>query len=161
VRPAIDSRYGDQDRIYSKEVGISAPAVPVDHTHPDEILRVVARLDAVKKVIVDEASFFSVASFLEVVKQLDQIGMEVVVGGLAYDANRNPWGPVLDLLTWKGVEETALTSLCDGDMGTCTTPAIWTYAKAVKKEVLEVGSNELYGASCDFHYSHLHVPNEI
>lgn len=161
VRPAIDNRYGGQDRIYSKEKGINAPAVAVDHTHPEEILKLVQAALDVRKVIIDEASFFVADPFLKVVQMLRQNNIEVVVGGLAYDANRHPWGPILELLKWDGVEENVLTARCDGDSGKCQNPAIWSYAKSTKKEVLEVGSENLYGACCDNHYLELHVPNEI
>lgn len=159
-RPAIDNRYGSNGRMYSKERQYSAPAASIDHTSPAEIMKRVNESTDISKVIIDEASFFfPVAAFLKVIDSLTKKGKTVVIGGLAYDANRTPWGPILELLTWNDVEEIALTAKCDGEDGTCRNPAIWSYAKAPKKIQLEVGAEDLYGASCDDHYLHLHVPN--
>lgn len=156
-RPKIDNRYGEESRIYSKS-GESAPAVEIDHNNPWEIYKVVEQMEGICKVIIDEASFFPTQSFLEVIKKLASEKKGVVVGGLAYDAERKPWGPILELLKWPEVEEFALTARCDGENGGCHIPAIWSYAKAPKKSQLEVGAEKLYGASCDNHYLQLHVP---
>lgn len=156
-RPEIDNRYGEEARIYSKS-GESAPAVEINHQNPWEIYEAVEQMGGICKVIIDEASFFPIQPFLEVVDKLATKIREVVVGGLAYDAERKPWGPILELLKWPEVTAIALTARCDGESGECQTPAIWSYAKVGKKEQLEKGGAERYGASCEKHYLSLHVP---
>jgi len=158
-RPAIDNRYGANGRMYSKEKEYSAPAVNIDHTKPLRIIEALDQYVDTFKIIIDEVSFFPTEIFLEVVASLVERNKTVIVGGLAYDANQNPWGPILELLTWKDVQEIALMADCDGNERTCKNPAIWSYAKTPKKERLEVGAEDLYGASCDRHYQTLHVAN--
>lgn len=160
IRPAIDNRYGANGRMYSKDHGYSAPAVSVDHTNPDAIINSVDKYVGLAKFIIDEVSFFPVEPFLKVVRTIADRDIEVVVGGLAYDAFRNPWGPILTLLNWSDVVEIALTAECDGNGRTCKEPAIWSYAKAKKKTQLEVGAEDLYGASCEDHYLQLHVSSK-
>lgn len=155
-KPRIDIRYGSEPRLYSKN-GESAPAILIDHQNPWEIYQAVEQMDGICRVIIDEASFFPIQPFLEVIDKLASEKQNVLVGGLAYDAEREPWGPILELLKWPEVTAIALAATCDGEGGECQTPAIWSYAKVGKKEQLEEGGSDKYGASCEEHYLTLHV----
>jgi len=156
-RPKIDNRYGGGPWIHSL-AGAKVPAVEIEHLNPIEIYQAIQQMEGIRRVIIDEASFFPTQPFLEVVEKLASEEREVVVGGLAYDAERQPWGPILELIKKPGVESYALAARCDGDGGKCREFAIWSYAKAKKKTRLEVGGVDKYGASCEKHYLELHVP---
>lgn len=153
-RPSIDERYGREARMYSKD-GMSSPAVKVSHEKPEEILEEMAKLREIKKVIIDEASFFPTSPFLEVVSALLKRKKQVVVAGLAYDAYCKEWGAVKELLKWPGIVEVELTSRCDAQK--CKIPAIWSYRKREVAGRLVVAADSLYGACCDKHYAKLHV----
>lgn len=154
-RPQIDNRYGTGKRIYSK-TGASAVATFVDHRRPLEILRRALLASSLKKIIIDEISFFPTEDFLTLVSSLTELGLEVVLGGLDYDAQQIEWGPALSLVRAKGVTDIVLTARCDGDRGECRTPAVWSYRKVPSGKRLVVEGEAMYGATCDTHYPLLH-----
>lgn len=160
-RPAIDSRYGDDDRIYSFD-GQSVPAILIDHSSPDQIVKMVDTLPSTTKVIVDEVSFFPTKEFIYAVGDLTDKGIKVVVGGLDYDANQNPWGPVLELVKMPGIKDVKLVSRCEWEVDECIIDAEWSFRKKPVKAILAVGGKGLYGAACTKHHVRLHhVPKKI
>ena len=140
--------------MYSKD-GMSSPAVKISHEKPEQILTELKYKRGIQKVIIDEASFFPVAPFLEVISELLKRKKQVVVAGLAYDAYRKEWGAIVTLTKWDGVGVVTLTSRCDGQG--CKSPAIWSYRKREVAGRLVVAADSLYGACCDKHYAELHV----
>lgn len=153
-RPAIDERYGQEPRMYSKD-GMSSPAIKVSHEKPEQILKELKYKRGVKKVIIDEVSFFPTTPFLQVISKLLKSNKQVVVAGLAYDAYQKEWGAIVALTKWEGVREVELTARCDAP--SCKRPAIWSYHKREVTGRLVVAADSLYGACCDKHYGVLHV----
>lgn len=157
-RPAIDERYGREARMYSKD-GMSSPAIKVSHEKPEMILEALKSRRGIRKVIIDEVSFFPTKSFLEVVEKLLRRDKQVIVAGLAYDAYRREWGAIVTLTKLRGVEVIELTSRCDAPR--CKIPAIWSYRKREVAGRLVVAADSLYGACCSRHYGELHVGEGI
>lgn len=158
-RPDIDSRYGEAARIYSYD-RVSAPAVLVDIARPQMILDALQDKTA-KTVLIDEVSFFPTDPFVEIIDTLTEKGISVVLGGLDYDANRNPWGPMLVLAKTKQVHDVVLTATCEWDAAECRKPAEWSFRKEPRETILVVGSKDLYGAACTDHHSALHHPANL
>jgi thymidine kinase len=127
----------------------------VSHEKPEQILEELKGMHSVWKVIIDEASFFPTAPFLQVISALLKRKKQVVVAGLAYDVFQKEWGPIVTLTKWERVKVVELTSRCDAPK--CETPAIWSYRRREVSGRLVVAADSLYGACCDKHYDQLHV----
>jgi len=101
-------------------------------------------------VVVEEGQFFpDLVPF--VMHAVEKDGKHVVVAGLDGDANRRPFGHILDLMPMcdRVTKMTALCKQCaDG------TPAIFTYdnQSSLESEQIQVGGEDRYSALCRKHY---------
>ena len=150
ITHAMDRRYGDDPQIVNHDQQ-RIPATAVSSLVPlfetEEYLG--ARL-----VVVEEAQFFGdLVPF--VTKAVDTDGTHVVVVGLDGDAERRPFGHVLDLMPYadRVTKLTAMCKLCaDG------TPAIFTFAAADDAVAATaageacVGAADKYAPMCRRHY---------
>ena len=153
ITHAMDTRYGTEQVVNHDQERI--PAVAVGELLP---LRERADYREARLVVVEEAQFFQdLVPF--VLAAVDQDRKHVVVVGLDGDAERRPFGRVLDLIPYAD-RFTKLTSFCrscaDG------TPAIFTFAH--REDAVEaatageacVGSSERYVPLCRKHYLSAH-----
>jgi thymidine kinase len=101
-----------------------------------------------KLVIIDEAQFFpDLKQFVEYA--VDHVGKDVLVVGLDGDADRKPFGQILECipLADKVQKLTAFCKKCgDG------TEAIFSYCNQKKSEQVCVGGAEMYTSLCRKHY---------
>lgn len=149
-KPDLDARYTKEPLVISHDQD-EMPAVLVNHRAPSEML---AMTEGVKRVLIDEANFFS-QSLVEVIETMLEQGTDVCVDGLMLDSERVVWGPVKELLE-KSDEEIELAARCDGDEGKCSREASLSYRKTPNKEQVRVAGSDEYGACCTDHYQDLH-----
>jgi thymidine kinase len=102
-------------------------------------------------IIIDEAQFFpDIVEF--VLWLVEDLQKDVIVVGLDGDANRKPFGRLLELVPIAD-RITKLKSFCsvclDG------TEALFTFCKSQKNEQILVGGSELYMPLCRKHYIEL------
>jgi thymidine kinase len=99
-------------------------------------------------IIIEEAQFFlDLYEFVSHAVDVDK--KDVIVVGLDGDANRMPFGQILQLIPIcdKIVKLTAFCKLCsDG------TEALFTYCKKKKVEQICVGGEDIYMPLCRAHY---------
>ena len=151
ITNSLDTRYSDEPMIVNHDKQMM-PATASDKLMP------MLELQGYKEsrlVVVEEAQFFSdLIPFIEQV--VDKDGKHAVVVGLDGDADRRPFGRVLDLIPLAD-RVTKLTAMCKhcGD----GTPAIFTLAHNSATEaaiasgsVINVGSDEKYVPLCRKHY---------
>jgi thymidine kinase len=101
-----------------------------------------------KLLVIEEAQFFDdLLTF--VLFSVEKKGKDVLVVGLDGDADRKPFGQVLQLIPYCD-KVTKLTALCK----TCGdgTKALFTYRKLTTTPIIQVGSDDLYEALCRAHY---------
>jgi thymidine kinase len=146
ITHSIDKRYGDDPQIVNHDLQ-RLPAIACDALMP---LLEYADYASAKLVVVEEAQFFSdLIPF--VLKAVERDGKHAVVVGLDGDAERNPFGRVLDLIPYADRIQklTAFCHLCaDG------TPAIFTHAYQEPAVVgqTNVGAADKYAPMCRKHY---------
>jgi thymidine kinase len=149
ITHSMDKRYGDEIAIVNHDQQ-RLPAIATDALMP--LLSHPEFSDA-KLVVVEEAQFFpDLLPFI--LNVVDTCGKNAVVVGLDGDAERKPFGRVLDLIPHADriSKLTAFCHLCaDG------TPAIFTHAhKEVAASVAEgtpcVGFSDKYTPMCRKHY---------
>jgi thymidine kinase len=151
ITNSLDKRYSDEPMIVNHDKQMM-PAVATDKLMP--LLESQSYKES-RLVVVEEAQFFSdLVPFIEAV--VDKGGKHAVVVGLDGDADRRPFGRVLDLVPMAD-RVTKLTAMCKycGD----GTPAIFTFAHNPATEaaiaggsVINVGSDEKYVPLCRKHY---------
>ena len=146
ITHSLDKRYGDDPQIVNHDQQ-KLPAIATDALMP--LLRHADYADA-KLIVVEEAQFFGdLKSFVLQAVDVDQ--KHVVVVGLDGDAERRPFGQVLDLVPFADRVQklTAMCQLCaDG------TAAIFTHAyndPAVVGQT-NVGAADKYAPMCRKHY---------
>jgi len=88
-KPAIDTRYSDEDIVSHDQNSIQC--TPVENS--GNILLLSGDIDVVG---IDEAQFFD-NGLVEVCNQLANQGVRVIVAGLDMDFKGNPFGPIPDL----------------------------------------------------------------
>lgn len=150
ITHSIDNRYTNEPMIVNHDKQM-LPAVATDKLMPmlEHSAYRTSRL-----VVVEEAQFFpDLIPFINAV--VDKDGKHAVVVGLDGDAERRPFGRVLDLVPLAD-RVTKMTAMCkhcrDG------TPAIFTFAHANKAEASAiagipcVGADEQYVPLCRKHY---------
>lgn len=146
ITHSIDKRYGDDPQIVNHDQQ-RIPAIACDQLLP---LQDHVEYKEAKLIVVEEAQFFSdLIPFI--LKAVDEHGKNAVVVGLDGDAERKPFGKVLDLIPHADRIH-KLTAFChqcaDG------TPAIFTYAyqdPAVAGQT-NVGAADKYTPMCRKHY---------
>jgi thymidine kinase len=151
ITNSMDTRYSDSPMIVNHDKQMM-PAVATDKLMP---LLETQEYKESRLVVVEEAQFFSdLIPFIEAV--VDKHGKHAVVVGLDGDADRRPFGRVLDLVPMAD-RITKLTAMCKhcGD----GTPAIFTFAHNTDTEaaiasgsVINVGADEKYVPLCRSHY---------
>jgi thymidine kinase len=147
ITHSIDTRYTDEPAIVNHDK-MAIPAVSSEKLMP---LLGTEEYANSRLVIVEEAQFFpDLVPFIRNVVDTD--GKHAVVVGLDGDAERRPFGRVLDLVPLCD-RVTKLTAFCkqcsDG------TPALFTYDQEDQTEhrvVTQVGGGERYSALCRKHY---------
>ena len=152
---SMDTRYSEEPAVVNHDKQ-SIPAFATDSLLP---MASHAEYASSRLIIVEEAQFFSdLVPFLTMAVDKDR--KNVVVVGLDGDAERRPFGKVLDLLPFCD-KVTKLTSFCrfcaDG------TPAIFTLAygsdasASAVAGVPCVGADEKYVPVCRKHYLEKHA----
>lgn len=149
-KPDLDERYTKKPVVISHNQAM-IPAVLVNHLKPEEMRELVGDF---KTVMIDEANFFH-DSLIEIIKTFLREGRNVYVAGLYLDSERNVWGPMMTLIAMAD-KKVEVTARCDGDNGTCKSPAVLTYRKIPKTEQVRVAGADEYGAACELHYEELH-----
>lgn len=156
VTNSMDTRYSDSPAVVNHDK-MAIPAVAVR-----ELLPCLSQAEYMRSrlVVIEEAQFFpDLVDFVRTV--VDRDGKHCVVVGLDGDAERRPFGHVLDLVPHCD-RVTKLTSMCkrcaDG------TPALFTFAagaqaaEANAEGVPCVGSDDLYVPLCRKHYLEARCP---
>ncbi len=152
VTHSMDKRYSDEPMIINHDKQM-IPAIASDALMP--LLEMKTYRES-RLVVVEEAQFFAdLIPFIEAVVDRDR--KHAVVVGLDGDAERRPFGKVLDLIPLAD-RVTKLTAMCrrcgDG------TAALFTFAHSRKTEVATtvgenivcVGADEQYVPLCRKHY---------
>jgi thymidine kinase len=158
VTNSMDTRYSDTPAVVNHDK-IAIPAVAVK-----ELLPLLTSADYIRArlVVIEEAQFFP--DLLEFVRcVVDRDRKHCVVVGLDGDAERRPFGQVLDLVPHCD-RVTKLTAMCKrcGD----GTPALFTFAAASRAAEANatgvpcVGSDDLYVPLCRKHYLAARFPAE-
>ena len=149
ITHSIDKRYGDDPQIVNHDLQ-RLPAIATDRLMP---LLEHPEFASAKLVVVEEAQFFpDLVPFI--LSTVDLSGKNAVVVGLDGDAERKPFGRILDLIPYADriTKLTAFCHLCaDG------TPAIFTHAyKEAASTVADgqpcVGAADKYTPMCRRHY---------
>lgn len=151
ITNSMDTRYSDSPMIVNHDKQMM-PAVATDKLMP---MLETQEYKESRLVVVEEAQFFpDLIPFIEAV--VDSDGKHAVVVGLDGDADRRPFGHVLDLVPMAD-RVTKLTAMCKhcGD----GTPAIFTFAHNTDTEaaiasgsVINVGADEKYVPLCRKHF---------
>ena len=102
-----------------------------------------------KLIIIDEAQFFGDLKAF-VLHVVDALGKDVVLVGLDGDADRKPFGQLLDCVPLADEVE-KLSALCKrcGD----GTPALFTHCRQSKTEQVCVGGAEMFESLCRKHFN--------
>jgi thymidine kinase len=159
ITHSMDTRYSDSPAIVNHD----KQSMAAIGTH--ELLPMLTHVDysAAKLVVIEEAQFFP--DLLEFVKKVvDRDGKHCVAVGLDGDAERRPFGRVLDLIPLcdRVRKLTAMCKLCgDG------TPALFTHAVADDASAAAsagapcVGGEERYIPLCRHHYKSAINPSNM
>jgi thymidine kinase len=140
----IDKRYGQTPEIVSHD-SERYPALAVTDLYgifDNEAYR------SAKLVIVEEAQFFeNLRDF--VLTAVERDGKDVICVGLDGDAERKPFGQLLDLIPYcdSVVKRHAFCRRCKEP-----TPALFTYRKTAEEGQVLVGGAETYEPLCRKHY---------
>lgn len=156
VTNSMDTRYSDAPAVVNHDK-IAIPAIAVK-----ELLPLLTRDDYIRArlVVIEEAQFFP--DLLEFVRGVvDRDGKHCVVVGLDGDAERRPFGQVLELVPHCD-RVTKLTAMCKrcGD----GTPALFTFAAGAQAATANaegvpcVGADDLYVPLCRKHYMSSRFP---
>ncbi|OGM11006.1 hypothetical protein A2Z22_04040 [Candidatus Woesebacteria bacterium RBG_16_34_12] len=159
VKPANDNRY-KEDSIVT-HAGAEVKAFNVDQSNPEKILVLVKEKEdaggRVDIIGIDEGQFFVPKEpdrLVSVVEELLRQGKDVIVAGLAVDANDEPFGamPILVAKADKPVFRTAVCTYRSDDGEVCGEDATKTERLVDVYEQVVVGGVEIYAASCRQHH---------
>ena len=135
-KPAIDSRYAENEIVSHSGLGISSDNV----SKASEILE---KLQARTEVVgIDEAQFLG-EEVVEVCTKLANLGKRVIVAGLDTDYRGRPFEPMPRLLA-VAEEITKLLAICVR----CGNPAVHTQRIVESEELIVVGASDAYEARC-------------
>jgi len=160
VTNSMDTRYSDTPAVVNHD-RIAIPATAVKELVP--LISDNAEYAGSRLVVVEEAQFFP--DLLEFVRHaVDTDKKHCVVVGLDGDAERRPFGKVLDLVPHCD-RVTKLTAMCKrcGD----GTPALFTFAAGAQAAAANaegvpcVGTDDLYVPLCRKHYLGVRFPVSI
>jgi len=145
ITHSLDKRYSDNSRIVTHDM-VSYPAKAVSDLMP---LLETADFKGAACIIVEEAQFFKdLRNFA--LEAVEKHGKHLICVGLNGDAERKPFGEVIDLVPYADHVKhfSALCSACcDGTAGVFT----FRSTKDIKEQVF-VGADQHYMALCRRHY---------
>lgn len=132
-KPAIDTRYDDQQVVSHNKTAIQATTV---HSAMD-IIKMVGESEVIG---IDEAQFFD-DKIIAVCRKLANDGKRIIIAGLDMDAQGEPFGPMPQLLA---IAEfvTKLHAIC-AKSGTL---ASFTYKLKDSDKTVEIGETDIYEA---------------
>ena len=139
-KPAIDTRYAEEELVSHSDFRITARAVATS----GEILSQVHDLTVV--IGIDEVQFFD-AGIVEVCNKLANQGKRVIVAGLDQDYRGRPFPPMPDLMA-VGEYVTKLLAVCS----VCGDPANRSQRIKGGDAVVELGTSDRYEARCRRHF---------
>ena len=143
ITSALDTRYSsDEIHTHNHEV---YPALSLRSLMP-----VTSSLNYAlsKVIIIEEAQFFSdLVAFVLRAVEVDK--KEVIVVGLDGDAERKPFGQILELIPFCD-EVTKMSAFCK--MCGNGTNAIFTHRKIPSQDTILIGDSDQYEALCRRHY---------
>jgi thymidine kinase len=135
-KPAIDTRYADQQVVSHSELRVDA--VPVADSQA--LLRAVE--DATVVVGIDEAQFFDMG-LVEVCESLAAAGKQVIVAGLDLDYMRRPFEPV-PTLCGRAEYVQKMLAVCHR----CGGPALFTQRIVRSDDLVVLGAQGSYESRC-------------
>jgi thymidine kinase len=142
ISHSIDSRYSSENYIVNHD----GSKIQCYKTNMLSLMN--KELVDTKLVIIEEAQFFN-HLYDFVLDLVENQGKDVIVVGLDGDADRKPFGQILELvpLCDKVTKLKAFCKICgDG------TDALFTFCKKKKEEQVCVGGEDLYMPLCRRHY---------
>lgn len=144
ITHSIDNRYGEKPEIVSHD-SERHPALAVQ-----ELYGIFEREDYLKAklVIIEEAQFFkNLKEF--VLTSVEHHGKDVICVGLDGDAERRPFGELLELIPYcdSVVKRHAFCRRCSQP-----TPALFSYRKIQEELQVVVGGADIYEPLCRKHY---------
>jgi thymidine kinase len=134
-KPAIDTRYSEQDVVSHDENSIRS--TPVENS--SNILLLSADVDVVG---IDEAQFFD-KHLIEVAVQLANQGIRVIVAGLDMDFRGDPFGPIPGMMAVADFV-TKVHAVCVR----CGSYAQFSYRTSAKDQVVLLGAKDIYEPLC-------------
>ena len=139
-KPAIDTRYADEELVSHSDFRITAKSVATS----GEILGQVHDLTLV--IGIDEVQFFD-QGIVEVCNRLANQGKRVIVAGLDQDYRGRPFPPMPELMA-VGEYVTKLLAVC----AVCGDPANRSQRLKGGDAVVELGAADRYEARCRRHF---------
>jgi len=145
ISHSIDARYSKNNFIVNHD----GSKIPCYKTNNLEKYILTEEFAECQIIIIEEGQFFKdLYNFVS--KAVDTYKKNVIVVGLDGDADRKPFGQILELIPICDTVE-KLTALC----ATCAdgTPALFTYCKKEKNEQVCVGGSDMYMPLCRKHFN--------
>ena len=139
-KPAMDTRYADEELVSHSDFRITATAV----SSSAEILSRVHDLTVV--IGIDEVQFLD-AGIVDVCNRLANQGKRVIVAGLDQDYRGRPFAPMPELMA-VGEYVTKLLAVCS----VCGDPANRSQRTKGGDAVVELGASDRYEARCRRHF---------
>lgn len=144
ITHAIDNRYSEKPEIVSHD-SERHPALAVNDL---ESVKTSTEFQNARLVIIEEAQFFrGLKNFVLV--SVETLGKDVICVGLDGDAERRPFGELLELVPYSDsvVKRHAFCRRCS-----TPTPALFTFRHAKIEAQVVVGGADLYEPLCRKHY---------
>lgn len=143
ITSSLDKRYTNDAKIvnHNREYAEANCAVQNLYDVSSEILKS-------KVIIIEEGQFYK-DLVPYVIKLVETHGKHVIVAGLDGDAQRKPFGSLLDLIPYADsiVKLKALCKQCDDG-----TEALFTSKKIHDSSIIDIGTSDKYEALCRKHY---------
>ena len=144
ISHSIDERYNKNDFIVNHD----GSKIPCHKTSVLKPYLITEEFAECQLIIIEEGQFFKdLYNFVSIV--IDTYKKDVIVVGLDGDADRKPFGQILDLIPIcdKVQKLTAFCAICANG-----TPGIFTYCKKEKNEQICVGGSDMYMPLCRKHF---------
>ncbi|HTF80452.1 MAG TPA: thymidine kinase [Cytophagales bacterium] len=139
-KPKIDDRYHPDNVVSHSEVSVKAIAI-------GDIEEIYDHIKLHTVIAIDEAQFFS-EKIVDITSELANKGKRVIVAGLDKDSFGKPFGTMPSLMAIADFV-TKLHSICV----VCGRLASFTFRKTHNKDVIMVGTHDVYEARCRKCYS--------
>lgn len=134
-KPKIDDRYHPENVVSHNEVAIQAIAI-------QNIEEIYQHLKYQNVIAIDEAQFFS-EKIVHIATDLANKGKRVIIAGLDKDSFGKPFGMMPHLMAIADFA-TKLHSICV----ICGALAAFTFRKTQSKDLVMVGTHDMYEARC-------------